>query len=386
MEVYVAEQQSIHVSGRQRLCSEGADSWERSLGRAMDRRGQMAAAYVGAVVGAGFATGQEVLTFFVVYGCRGLLGIVLVTLGFCAFGALSFSTAQELQVASYKNLLQAVGTPLWARFYDITITCFLTAGAGVMLAGAGSLVEQQWRMPAILGVGATAVITGISCYTGTRGIFLLNGYLVPVMAASVISLGLVSIDGLWQSFSPSGTSQLWSSTPSPLLPNWWIGALTYLSYNSILGVSACTPLAASLPHRKWAVWAGVVGGLALGLMLLSSSLAIWNGDPQVVQLAVPLLRTASQVAPGLGSIYGVIIWFAMLTTAANNLYAVIARLGRQPTPGLVGGLLVLSFALSLFGFSSLIQLLYPFFGYLGCCCWLQMIIYRWRSRFLMRRK
>ena len=184
-----------------------------------------------------------------------------------------------------------------------------------MLAGAGSLVEQRWRMPAILGVGATAVITGISCYTGAEHLSTqrLSG---ARYAPSVINLGLVSIDGLWQSFSPSGTSQLWSSTPSPLLPNWWIGALTYLSYNSILGVSACTPLAASLPHRKWAVWAGVVGGLALGLMLLSSSLAIWNGDPQVVQLAVPLLRTASQVAPGLGSIYGVIIWFAMLTTAA----------------------------------------------------------------------
>ena len=128
--------------------------------------------------------------------------------------------------------------------------------------------------------------------------------------------------------------------------------------------------------------------LALELMLLSSSLAIWNGDPQVVQLAVPLLGTASQVAPRLEA---AVSWRSSSGSPCSQPQPIIytllfARLGRQPTPGLVGGLLVLSFALSLFGFSSLIQLLYPFFGYLRCCCWLQMIIYRWRRRFLMRRK
>ena len=48
----------------------------------------MAAACGGAVVGAGFATGQEVLTFFVVYGCREAIGNRPCDSRILAFGAL----------------------------------------------------------------------------------------------------------------------------------------------------------------------------------------------------------------------------------------------------------------------------------------------------------
>ena len=57
----------------------------------------MAAAYRGAVVGAGFASGQEALIFFVIYGPRGIWGILAAALGFAVLGALSFAAAQELE-------------------------------------------------------------------------------------------------------------------------------------------------------------------------------------------------------------------------------------------------------------------------------------------------
>ncbi len=340
----------------------------------------MAAAYIGAVVGAGFASGQEALTFFVIYGPWGCLGILVVTMGFAAIGALSFRTAQELGIDSYRELLATVSNPLWAKLYDIVITCFLLAGVGVMLAGAGSLVEQQWGLPAVFGVAATALITGLSCCLGSEGLFLLNAYLVPVIAAAAASLGLVGLGGLWTKVSQTGITVLWSWTPSPLLPNWWLGAAIYLAYNSMLGIAACTPLAASLSRSMWAVWGGVMGGLALGLMLLGSSLAIWNAGPEAAQTAVPLAWIAHRIHPTIGILYGIIIWFAMLTTAATNLYAVVRRLGCTPEPGLLGVLLLLSFGLSLLGFSSLIELLYPFFGYLGCSYGLLILAYYWRPR------
>ena len=351
------------------------------------RQRQMAAAYIGAVVGAGFASGQEALTFFVIYGPWGLLGIVVVMVGLAVIGALSFAATQELGVESYKELLETVSTPFWSRLYDILITCFLLAGVGVMLAGAGSLAQQQWRLPVMLGVGATAVITGISCYLGIEGVFLLNTYLVPVMAAASASLGLLGLGGLWsKKILQAETLAMWSSTPSPLVPNWWLAAVIYLSYNSMLGIAACTPLAASLPRRKWAVWGGVVGGLTLGFMLLGSSLAIWDAGPQAAQMAVPLAWIASLTGPGLGSLYGIIIWFAMLTTAATNLYAVVKRLGRSPRPDILGVLLALGFGLSLLGFSSLIELLYPFFGYLGCFYGLQILTYYFRRWHAVRKR
>ncbi|OTA41527.1 MAG: hypothetical protein A6D92_05935 [Symbiobacterium thermophilum] len=53
----------------------------------MARRGaavfRVATTYIGTVVGAGFASGQETLRFFAAYGPAGLAGILLATLLFC---------------------------------------------------------------------------------------------------------------------------------------------------------------------------------------------------------------------------------------------------------------------------------------------------------------
>ena len=344
----------------------------------------MAAAYMGAVVGAGFASGQEALIFFVIYGPRGIWGILAAALGFAVLGALSFAAAQELGGASYEELLKTITSPFWAKLYDIAVTSFLLAGVGVMLAGAGSLAVQQWGLPAIWGVGTTALIAGISCYGGIEGVFFLNTLLVPGMAAAAGSLGFIGLAGLWGKNNQTGTAGLWSGMTSPLVPTWWLGAILYLSYNAMLGIAACTPLAASLPRRKHAVWGGAAGGLALGFMLLSSSLAIWNAGPQAAQAAVPLSWIASAAGPYVGALYGIIIWFAMLTTAATNLYGVVKRLGKSPRPVLLGILLALSFALSLLGFGALIQLLYPFFGYFGCFYGLQILAYCWHRRCRVR--
>ncbi|MCT2534954.1 hypothetical protein NC661_17530 [Aquibacillus koreensis] len=47
---------------------------------------KIAAAYIGTIVGAGFATGQEVFQFFTSYGIQGIWGIILSAGLFYFFG------------------------------------------------------------------------------------------------------------------------------------------------------------------------------------------------------------------------------------------------------------------------------------------------------------
>ena len=49
---------------------------------------KVAATYIGTVVGAGFATDQEVLQFFNRFSVMGLVGIVIATIMFVVFGYL----------------------------------------------------------------------------------------------------------------------------------------------------------------------------------------------------------------------------------------------------------------------------------------------------------
>lgn len=43
--------------------------------------------YIGTLIGAGFASGQEIMSFFTIYGKGGLLGIIVVSVFFFILGA-----------------------------------------------------------------------------------------------------------------------------------------------------------------------------------------------------------------------------------------------------------------------------------------------------------
>ena len=335
----------------------------------------MAATYVGAVVGAGFASGQEALTFFVTYGAWGVIGILGAMVGFAAMGALNFALAQDMADGSYRRILEITCGRGWAKYYDIIITCFHLAGVGVMLAGAGSLVLQQWGLHPLVGILLTACVAGMSSHGGIKGVFWVNALLVPGILLSTVGLGIFGFTKLWPLLQNSGIQALWGTTPSPLVPNWWLAAIIYLAYNSMLGIAACIPLAAALPTGKSALWGGTMGGLTLGLLLLAGSIAVWGGGLAAIETPVPMARVATEAHSVIGSLYGIIIWSAMITTAATNLFAVTRRLGNKPRLITIGGLLVLALGLSLVGFTSLVGLLYPAFGYMGCLYVIQALAY-----------
>src|SRR5256885_3993263 len=69
---------------------------------------RIAGAFVGVIVGAGFASGQEILQFFAGFGAIGLAGCLVAALAF-VFLSMAFSTmGQRLQAGSHKEVVQAL--------------------------------------------------------------------------------------------------------------------------------------------------------------------------------------------------------------------------------------------------------------------------------------
>ena len=67
---------------------------------------RIAATYIGIVVGAGFATGQELLQFFVIFGLQGFWGIVITTFLFIIFGFIIMELGYELNAKSHLDILK----------------------------------------------------------------------------------------------------------------------------------------------------------------------------------------------------------------------------------------------------------------------------------------
>ena len=65
---------------------------------------QVAATYVGTVVGAGFATGKEIVQFFTQYGELGMVGILVSGLFFIWLGSKMMLLSHAIGASSYQQL------------------------------------------------------------------------------------------------------------------------------------------------------------------------------------------------------------------------------------------------------------------------------------------
>ncbi|ERO65890.1 hypothetical protein P308_17195 [Pseudomonas piscis] len=69
---------------------------------------KIAGAFVGVIVGAGFASGRELLLMFVDFGVWGLLGAVVSAALFTFLGMALASLGSRLRAASHKDVVHAL--------------------------------------------------------------------------------------------------------------------------------------------------------------------------------------------------------------------------------------------------------------------------------------
>lgn len=63
----------------------------------------LASIYIGTVIGAGFASGQEVLQFFGKYGYKGILGVMVITVLFSLLGASVLNAVYTRKISSLEE-------------------------------------------------------------------------------------------------------------------------------------------------------------------------------------------------------------------------------------------------------------------------------------------
>jgi len=105
---------------------------------------QIASTYIGVTIGAGFASGQEVLQFFSFFGPASFAAIILASYLFAIFGTLILKSGARLKATSHQDVVNRAGGKTVGLAIDITITFFLFGTFVAMLAGAGASLNQQF--------------------------------------------------------------------------------------------------------------------------------------------------------------------------------------------------------------------------------------------------
>lgn len=326
---------------------------------------KIAGAFVGVIVGAGFASGRELLLMFVDFGVWGLLGAVVSASLFIFLGMALAGMGSRLRASSHKDVVNALCGRYLGAFVDLMITFFMFAVTVVMLAGSGALLEQQFGIPALFGsLAVTVIVVAIVCLDVQKVIGMI-GAATPLLILTAVAVALYGVATRGLSF---GELDQLASQQDAGASHWLLGALLYVSYNIVAGVPFLSIMGGTAKTEKHAIWGGIFGGALLGVLMLVMSLGLLSRLDSVADLPMPMLSIATEISPVLGLVMAVVIFLMILNTAVGTLYSFSARLLPAGTRTFrIGSAAAgaLAFVGSLVGFVSLVGQVYPLFGYLG---------------------
>lgn len=310
----------------------------------MSKSAGIALTYCGAVIGAGFATGREVVDFFSVYGRQALPGIVLASVLFIWVGIVILDITHRYKVYSYIDLLQHILPNKGLVFVvDCVFLVTLLAGVGVMTA-AGATVLNSWGIwyPA-----ASFIFLGVSLLllrSGSQGFVKANSWLVPGLVVAISLLCILQI-------SVPTTVSL---HPGPIA-----SGVLYVAFNTAMAAVALTTLKGQLDQRS-IMWGGLGGGLLIAtlLFLVYQATVGMGAFPEI-----PMLVLAQTWLGQLEGVFPAILLAAVLTTALANLHGLASRIGGDGgywywAAGIAGA----GFVVAQYGFAPLVGLLYPLLG------------------------
>lgn len=325
---------------------------------------RIAATYVGTVVGAGFASGQEVLRFFAAFGEEGYWGISLATLLFVLLGLAAMRLGRRLQTDSYKTVLTHLCGHRLGRLMDLVVTLFLASSVTVMVSGSGAVFEQQFGVEAFYGSGFLVLISTLTVMSGLRGITAANLLIVPGMVGIVMSVAAVSIE--FHGLERPSLARNWPELGAA--SGWMLSALLYVSYNLILSLAVLVPLGRQATGSAQLVAGSLLGGVLLGLLAAAIKTTLAPHLEQVTKVEIPMLYAAGYLSPAFRLAYVVLLWSEIYSTAISGLFGLATRLREflgLPVPAAAWVVSVGAFLGSFSGFGPLVGLLYPLFGYAG---------------------
>ena len=326
---------------------------------------RIGSAFIGVIVGAGFASGQETLQYFTSFGIPGILGAIMATVLFAYLGMVLVWLGSHTKTTNHKDVIFRLSGRYFGTVIDY-ILLFTLFGVGVvMIAGAGANLNQQFDLPFPVGATLITILVIITCFLKVDRVVSIIGSITPLLIIFVIFIAiysLVTMDGTFASLNDVA-----QSIPTTL-PNWFISGINYVSFNVALGASMSIVMGGAEKNPKTAALGGLVGGLVLGIMIILIHLAIFSKIEEVGTLDMPMLGIVNNISPILGTVMALVIFGMIYNTAIGMFFAFAARFAESGTKKFKTIIIItmlVGYIASYVGFTDLISYFYPLIGYLG---------------------
>jgi uncharacterized membrane protein YkvI len=233
------------------------------------------------VIGGGYATGREIVEFFLTAGpVAGLAGLAVTAATWSVVAALSFDLAREASTFDYQRFFRVLLGRAWPLF-DLSYVAILVLVLCVLGAAAGEIGATLLGVPKLAGAIALLALVTLFAYFGTTAIERLFSVWGVGMCIAYATLLAAS---LWL-FRDSIMNALVSHPAGSR--GWAVGGLQYAGYN-VAVIPAILYCARHQRSRRDALISGALcGPIAIlpGLCLYLALLAVY---PAALAAPIPL--------------------------------------------------------------------------------------------------
>jgi uncharacterized membrane protein YkvI len=339
---------------------------------------KIAAVFIGTIVGAGLASGQEIMQFFSIYGKNGFYGIFICCLIYILLSFIIIDLCYIFRFKSYQDIIEYTFGKSCGKTATIILTFFIFSGNVIMLSGGGAMIHEYVGIDHIWGILFMSVLAfSAACYS-SKGLIAVNAIIVPFSTLVIFLIGIFVIASAFHNkafnFDPI-------SLPISKSHEWLLSSILYAAFNLIAATGVICPLTLKFKNRKAFVKGCVLGSVVLTLLAVSISFSLLYFLPQSFRYEIPNLYVAKQYGHMLPFVLTIIIWFEMFSTEIGNIYSlssVIQNSIHFSNTKAVISILLVSFPFTLLGFSNLIKFLYPAYGILGLLfismCFIKFIV------------
>ena len=325
----------------------------------------MAFAYVGVLTGAGLASGQELLQYFVGFGVPGLVAVVVTGLLHVAFGYIILSMGSHFLATKHSEVLEQMTHPLIVKLLDIAlmITCFVIGF--VMIAGAGSNLNQQFGIPSWIGALICVVLILVVSQFDFEKVSAVIGSFTPFIIIFIIMGTIYTI--FWVDVDLKTSTEM-TKNLSRAIDNVALSSLNYFSMCMITGVSMAFVLGGEEFNNKVSKTAGIFGGFIVGFITTVATFTLYANLPYIINSDLPMQAIITNIHPILGSFMSIVIYGMIFNTGISLYYALARRISGDDKKKFNLTLTILAltgYGLSFAGFKKLIAIMYPIIGYMG---------------------
>ena len=318
---------------------------------------------IGALIGAGFASGQEIFSFFYIYGKNGIYGILIMSILIGIFIYKSLKIIYQKQVYNYNDFLNLFIKNTKIRNVILWIVnVLLLVSFYIMVAGFGAYFEQEIGINRIIGSIVLNLLCVIVFFSNIKGVLKASNLIVPFLIFFIFFIGIKNI------------VQIRTIDFHQMKNNWILSMLIYNSYNFILLMPVLISLKKQITKEKNIKKVSILGTIIILILSINIFFLLLNANiKEIENQEMPIVYIISNYFNKYKKIYAFIVLASIFTTAISVGIGFLQNISKNSNsyPQFVLFMCITSLLMSNIGFSKLLNFIYPVFGYIGI---LQIVI------------